>query len=215
MKKVKIKAIIFLLLLLLLVCSINISRNFNINTIFRSIFNAITEPGDGGEPQVGIHAIPVPIADNPFDGIVWKPGEVIYGEIKVHLEPQEEFGNNPSDYINSYVRIIVYKYLKDEDGNKITNDELLDSINLNFININDGAYVEDLECATSERRCFFYMPVVQPFEELPAIVDYISFDKDIDISSICNPTYEDGEYRGNCKSTNKIYWNRSRKRIFN
>lgn len=106
-------------------------------------------------------------------------GKTYKEELKV-----KNCGGNLSDQnagIDQYVRVIVHKrWLKvDEDGSV---SELADTtlnpdfIDLNFVNINDDYWIEDISQATKEQRVFYYHHILKANEESELFANTIRID---------------------------------------
>lgn len=77
-----------------------------------------------------------------------------------------------SGNIDEYVRVKVYRYWTDADGQKLTNlDPAL--IDLHWVNT-DGAWVEDVSARTSERSIFYYTSVLGVDETTVPLTDTLT-----------------------------------------
>lgn len=105
-----------------------------------------------------------------------------------------------SGTINQYVRVTVYKYWEDEEGNKLQD---LDPgmIDLNLVNIG-GAWLEDTAASTKERTVLYYTSLLNSGTATPAFSDTITINGDIatfcdkNVSEDGNVTTTTYEYNG-------------------
>lgn len=105
--------------------------------------------------------------------------------------------------IGAYVRVTVYRYWVDANGNKIMNIDP-SAINLNLVNLvgqEGGCWIEDTTAATRERTVLYYNRLLPSGSATPEFSDKIRIDGDI-ASHIKTSTDENGvttseyEYNG-------------------
>ncbi len=142
------------------------------------------------EALPGIHTV------NTISPYRWEPGKTLKGEVKGFLDNKGA--------IDSVVSVQISAYFTDSNGNKMTiNPE--DYVDIHYVNVDDNGYFEDFDAATVERKVFYYSKLAGPLENLPVIIDSVYFKEDVDIDAVCNPTFENGEYNGNCKTDDLIF----------
>jgi len=97
--------------------------------------------------------------------------------------------NTLPDNINEYVRVTVYKYWLDEEGNKFSE---MDSkwIELNFVTGNGWSI--DGESTTEERTVLYYDKILAPGEESTPFMDSILISKDATKKITKTEVVEDG-----------------------
>ena len=78
-----------------------------------------------------------------------------------------------SGTVNAYVRVSIYRYWTDKDGNKMTalTPELID---LNFVNPDSWIEDKDTNTATRERKVFYYNKLLNAGDTTPDLTDTIS-----------------------------------------
>ena len=80
-----------------------------------------------------------------------------------------------SGTIDQYVRVMVYRYWVDKEGNKTT--EL--SPELINLNLTGNGWVEDEQASTDERTVLYYTGILAPGETAPAFSDTITIDSSV------------------------------------
>lgn len=89
---------------------------------------------------------------------------------------KEELTVRNSGNIDQYVRVMVYRYWNDEDGNKLT-DVSPSLIKLNFLT--DNGWIIDEEASTQERTVLYYTKMLKVGETAPLFTDTISIDPSV------------------------------------
>ena len=95
--------------------------------------------------------------------------------------------------IGEYVRVTVYRYWVDADGNKTMNIDP-SAINLNLVNLvgpEGGCWIEDTTAATRERTVLYYNRLLPSGSATPEFSDKIRIDGDM-ASHITTSTDENG-----------------------
>ncbi len=92
--------------------------------------------------------------------------------LKLGANYTEELCVTNSGTINQYVRVSIYKYWLDADGNKLTNlsPSLID---LNLINL-DSAWLLDESASTTERTVLYYNKLLNAGETTPLFSDTLT-----------------------------------------
>lgn len=91
---------------------------------------------------------------------------------------KEELAVLNSGTIDTYVRVSVYKYWVDPDGNKT---QAIDpsAINVNFLTGSDSLWVEDEDARTTERTVLYYTKLLKSGETSPLFADTLRIEGDI------------------------------------
>ena len=95
-------------------------------------------------------------------------------KLQVNYPYVEELNVRNSGTINQYVRVTVYRYWVDNDGNKMQ-DLSPAMINLRFVNI-DSAWLEDESARTAERTVLYYNRLLNAGDETPLFADRLTID---------------------------------------
>ncbi len=88
---------------------------------------------------------------------------------------EERLGVSNTGSVDSYVRVILYQYWEDKDGNKRM-DIPSDLVSLN---LTGGKWIEDLTVSTEERKVLYYTEILKPGERTPDLSDLLSIDPKI------------------------------------
>lgn len=85
---------------------------------------------------------------------------------------EERIGVCNTGSIDAYVRVILYRYWEDEDGNKRTDlpPELI------RLNLTGSGWVEDLSASTEERMVLYYTDILKAGEHTPNLSDSLTID---------------------------------------
>lgn len=112
-------------------------------------------------------------------------------EFKLGKTYSEELKVTNSGTINQYVRVTVYKYWLNADGEKMRNlaPELID---LNLVNL-DSDWILDESSSTSERTVLYYNKLLKAGESTPIFSDTLTIDG-ILASKVTETVSKDGEY---------------------
>lgn len=95
-------------------------------------------------------------------------------QLKIGARYKEELRVRNSGEINQYVRVNVYRYWTDKDGNKLRN--LSPSlINLNLVNTGTD-WLIDQEASTPERTVLYYSRLLEKDQTTPIFADSLSID---------------------------------------
>ncbi len=89
---------------------------------------------------------------------------------------QEELAVRNSGTIAQYVRINLYRYWVDKEGNKLRTLSP-DLIHLNFAQ--DSGWIQDTQSATQERLVFYYQAPLEAQETTPALLKTLAIDAGI------------------------------------
>ncbi|MCR4617168.1 MAG: hypothetical protein K5669_03145 [Lachnospiraceae bacterium] len=81
-------------------------------------------------------------------------------------------GNDENNSINTYNRVVVYKYWVDKDGKKCT-DLDPNLIDLHYVNIGTD-WIIDQESSTSERTVLYYTKLLKNGQTSPAFSDTVT-----------------------------------------
>ncbi len=109
-----------------------------------------------------------------------KTGELLLGmlpegeEIKPGKKYAEELCVKNSGTIHQYVRVGIYKYWLDKDGNKLTALSP-DLIRLNLVNT-DTDWLIDTQASTPERTVLYYRNLLKSGETTPLFADSLTVD---------------------------------------
>ena len=146
---------------------------------------ALTYYSENYTSQVSMHDIGVTISENgkaisyrdyvPNSDYVWNQqrGALLVDmvpdgeEIKLGVEYPEVLnitnsGMDPENSINTYNRVIIYKYWIDKNGVKLANLDP-DLIELKYVNIGTD-WIIDQECSTPERTVLYYTKLLKTGE---------------------------------------------------
>ena len=105
-----------------------------------------------------------------------KGEQVDQPEVLLGKAYKEELTVHNSGNIDQYVRVMVYRYWNDKDGNKLT--EVSPSlIKLNFLT--EDGWIIDEEASTPERTVLYYTKVLKVGETAPLFADSISIDPSV------------------------------------
>lgn len=96
-------------------------------------------------------------------------------KLKVGARYPEELAVHNSGTISQYVRVSIYKYWLDAEGNKMR-DLSPDLIDLHLTNIGGGGWLEDEEASTPERTVLYYSRLLASDETSPLFADSIAID---------------------------------------
>lgn len=147
------------------------------------------------------------LADGSWDQLV--PGPLLAhmlddGPLQYGRAYREELNVRNSGTINEYVRVTVYKYWEDANGNKRTDlDPSL--IDLHLVNVGD-IWQEDVAARTQERTVLYYTRLLRAAtydddgnqltvaEQTPLFADTLTINGDV-VRTVSRTTLEDGSLR--------------------
>ena len=111
--------------------------------------------------------------------------------LKIGYEYPEVLSVLNSGVIPEYVRVEIYKYWVDEEGNKVDASVLSpDLIKLHYLE--NGVWTEDKNAATAERAVFYYSSVLNPNDSVN-LTDTLTIDaKVLDYTQRTEELTEDG-----------------------
>lgn len=129
--------------------------------------------------NIQLHEIDVMLVENERQ----VTGELLTGLLESgdSLKPGTAYKENLSVYnsgvINEYVRVSIYKYWIDENGEKIQSlsPELID---LNLVNLGTD-WILDEEASTEERTVLYYNRILESQGETPLFADKLTIDRDV------------------------------------
>lgn len=96
-------------------------------------------------------------------------------ELKIGAKYTEELNVRNSGTINQYVRVNIYKYWVDADGNKLRNLSP-DLIKLNLVNLKKD-WILDEEASTPERTVLYYSRLLESGTATPLFADSLIIDE--------------------------------------
>lgn len=102
---------------------------------------------------------------------------------------REQLSVKNSGTIDEYVRVTVYRYWVDEDGNKLT-DCSPDLIDLNLLT--GEHWLEDVSAATAERNVLYYDRILKSGETSPLFADTIKIDDEV-LARVSESSYTDAD----------------------
>lgn len=88
---------------------------------------------------------------------------------------EERLGVRNTGSIDVYVRVILYQYWVDQEGNKRT-DIPSDLIRLN---LTGGKWIEDPAASTEERKVLYYTNILKPEEQTSDLSDTLTIDSGV------------------------------------
>ena len=112
-------------------------------------------------------------------------------EVKLGKRYREELNVRNSGTIDQYVRVNVYKYWLDKDGEK-QRGLSPGLIGLNFVNIGSDWLVDE-DASTTERTVLYYSRLLKAGEESPLFADSLAIDSIIG-SKVTQTTTKEGKY---------------------
>lgn len=135
---------------------------------------------------------------NTADGLVWDEGArnnysghllnyMNAPEFNLELgrKYHEEISATNTGKIDQYVRITVYKYWLNGDNQIVKAADVSKShaispelIKINYINVDNGIWIEDLSARTLERQVFYYHKLLPVGEKTESLTESISIDSD-------------------------------------
>ncbi len=95
-------------------------------------------------------------------------------QFKIGKKYQEELSVQNSGSINQFVRVTLYRYWLDKDGNKMR-DLSPNLMNLNLVNL-DTDWLVDTEASTTERTVLYYNKVLNIGMTTPNFTDSLMID---------------------------------------
>ena len=155
---------------------------------------ALTYFSENYTAQIQVYDIGVTLTENGNDiswrnytgsGDVWNEntGELLANMIDVEAGEKlvpgkaypEALSVKNSGTIDQYVRVMVYRYWVDKEGNKTTelSPELID------LNLTGNGWIKDEQASTDERTVLYYTGVLTPGETAPAFSDTITIDSSV------------------------------------
>lgn len=105
------------------------------------------------------------------------------GTLQLGRKYTESLSVQNSGTIGSYVRVTIYKYWLDEDGNKIRNIDPsvidLHLVNLTSQDSGEQCWIEDTAAETAERTVLYYNKMLPSTESTPEFSDTLCIDSDV------------------------------------
>jgi hypothetical protein len=151
---------------------------------------ALTYYSDSYRTQVSMNSTGVVLNENgaAIDGVLLEQdleedGSIILGK----SYPEELTVTNTGD-IDTYVRVSVYKYWLDANGDKLT--QL--SPDLIGLNLTGGDWVVDEAASTTERTVLYYTKPVSSGETTPAFSDTLTIDSSVAATVSQETSEQDG-----------------------
>jgi len=120
-------------------------------------------------------------------------------ELRLSKPYEERITVSNSGTINQYIRVSLYRYWLDENGNKLQNLSP-ETIDLHLVNLG-GDWLEDEAAATPERTVLYYSHLLRSGEESAPLSDTLSISGDVAVQT-AERTMADGtvqtvyEYNG-------------------
>ena len=89
------------------------------------------------------------------------------GKVQPGRAYEEKLSVRNSGSIDEYVRVIIYRYWEDKDGNRVTDmpPALID------LGLSGGGWIEDASAGTEERTVLYYPGIVPAGQQTPALSD--------------------------------------------
>ena len=114
---------------------------------------------------------------------VWQEGggellsHLLDGEAGGKIQPgkaySEELSVRNSGSIDEYVRVILYCYWEDKDGNRVTDV----SPGLIELGLTGNGWVEDASASTEERKVVYYTGILPAGQQTPALSDTLTINE--------------------------------------
>lgn len=114
---------------------------------------------------------------------IWQEGggellsHLLDGEAGGKIQPGKAYGEElsvqNSGSIDEYVRVILYRYWEDRDGNRVTDV----SPELIGLGLTGNGWVEDVSASTEERTVLYYTGVVPAGGETPVLSDTLTIEE--------------------------------------
>lgn len=111
-------------------------------------------------------------------------------DLKIGAKYTEELDVRNSGTINQYVRVNIYKYWVDADGNKLRNLSP-DLIKLNLVNLKKD-WILDEEASTPERTVLYYSKLLESGAVTPLFADSLIIDEMVATKVTQTSTEENG-----------------------
>lgn len=111
-------------------------------------------------------------------------------DLKIGAKYTEELDVRNSGTINQYVRVDIYKYWVDADGNKLRNLSP-DLIKLNLVNLKKD-WILDTEASTPERTVLYYSRLLESGTVTPLFADSLIIDEMVATKVTQTRTEENG-----------------------
>lgn len=111
-------------------------------------------------------------------------------DLKIGAKYTEELDVRNSGTINQYVRVNIYKYWVDADGNKLRNLSP-DLIKLNLVNLKKD-WILDTEASTPERTVLYYSRLLESGTVTPLFADSLIIDEMVATKVTQTRTEENG-----------------------
>lgn len=92
------------------------------------------------------------------------------GKVQPGRAYEEKLSVRNSGFIDEYVRVIIYRYWEDKDGNRVTDmpPALID------LGLSGGGWIEDASAGTEERTVLYYTGIVPAGQQTPALSDTLT-----------------------------------------
>ena len=92
------------------------------------------------------------------------------GKVQPGRAYEEKLSVRNSGSIDEYVRVIIYRYWEDKDGNRVTDmpPALID------LGLSGGGWIEDASAGTEERTVLYYTGIVPAGQQTPALSDTLT-----------------------------------------
>lgn len=131
------------------------SRDFGAQVQLASINTSLVETNAGGSRVVAAEGVEVPLAE----GTLVPDGE----KFQIGKKYQEELTVSNDGAIDEFVRVTVYKYWVDAEGNPIKKTDL--DPKLIELEFDTSKWTIDTEASTEERTVLYYQGTLVPGEE--------------------------------------------------
>ena len=92
------------------------------------------------------------------------------GKVQPGRAYEEKLSVRNSGSIDEYVRVIIYRYWEDKDGNRVTDmpPALID------LGLSGGGWIEDASAGTEERTVLYYTGIVPAGQQTPVLSDTLT-----------------------------------------
>lgn len=92
------------------------------------------------------------------------------GKVQPGRAYEEKLSVRNSGSIDEYVRVVIYRYWEDKDGNRVTDmpPALID------LGLSGGGWIEDASAGTEERTVLYYTGIVPAGQQTPALSDTLT-----------------------------------------
>lgn len=138
--------------------------------------------GDGADVQLGLSSVSVQLMEN--DKVMGDDDQLLSALSDKDMDPgytyDEKIGVKNNGDVSEYVRVIVKKYWKDDDGKKITSmDPSLISLSYGSKAYNDKDWIENPKEATAEQSVFYHRLPVESGAKTENLFDGIKLKPEI------------------------------------